>query len=211
MRTDALIRAMAADTTRARPPGPTLAVVVLGLAALAAAVFLPELGMRPDLGPALMRAAVMVKQVAPLLVAVGGFGAALRLARPGEGVGGWALALLAVPLMLAVAVGATMAALPRAGWHAAMMGSSNGQCLLWIVIMGLPLLAGTLWVLRAGASTRPALTGAMGGLLAGGTAAVVYSLHCTEDSPMFYAVWYVLAILCVALLGAVAGARVLRW
>lgn len=211
MRTEALIRAMAADTARGRPLGPTLAVAVFGLAAAAAAVFLPFLGMRPDLGPALMRAAVMVKQAAPLLLAVGGFGAALRLARPGEGVGGWAVALLAVPLMLAAAAAATMAALPRADWHAAMMGSSNGQCLFWIVAMGLPLLAGALWALRAGASTRPALTGAAGGLLAGGAAAAVYSLHCTEDNPMFYAVWYVLAIAGVALVGAVVGARVLRW
>ena len=68
-----------------------------------------------------------------------------------------------------------------------MMGQSNGQCLVFISLMSLPLLAGTLWALRRGASTRPALSGALAGLLSGGAAAVVYSLHCTEDSPLFYA------------------------
>ena len=77
--------------------------------------------------------------------------------------------------------------------------------------MALPLLAGTLWALRGGASTRPALTGAVAGLLSGGAAAVVYSMHCTEDSPLFYAVWYVLAILAVTVAGALLGSRVLRW
>ena len=80
-----------------------------------------------------------------------------------------------------------------------MMGSSNGQCLFFIGVMALPLLAGTLWALRRGASTRPGLSGALAGLLSGGAAAVVYSMHCTEDSPLFYAVWYVLAILGVDL------------
>jgi hypothetical protein len=211
MRTEALIRAMAADARPARALAPALAAVVLGLMAVAAAVFLPLMGMRPDFGTAIMRAAVMVKQVFPLLLLLGGFGAALRLAHPGEHVAGWLLPLLAVPVMLAATVATAMMRMPLAEWHPAMMGSSNGQCLFWIIVMGLPLLAGVLWALRAGASTRPALTGAAGGLLAGGAAAAVYSMHCTEDSPLFYAFWYVLAILAVTAIGAFAGARLLRW
>jgi hypothetical protein len=212
MRTEALIRAMAADVRPARAPlALVLLAVVLGLMAAAAAVFLPTMGMRPDFGTAIMRATVMVKQAFPLLLLVGGFGAALRLAHPGERVDGWLLLLLAVPAMLAIAVAAAMMRMPPSDWHPAMMGSSNGQCLFWIIVMGLPLLAGVLRVLKSGASTRPALTGAVGGLLAGAAAAAVYSLHCTEDSPLFYAFWYGLAILAIAAIGAVAGARVLRW
>ena len=75
----------------------------------------------------------------------------------------------------------------------------------------MPLLAGTLWALRRGASTRPALAGAVAGLLSGGAAAAIYAVHCTEDSPLFYAVWYSLAILAVTGLGAALGSRVLRW
>ena len=45
----------------------------------------------------------------------------------------------------------------------------------------------------------------------GGLATAVYAFHCTEDSPLFYAVWYVLAILAVTAVGALVGARALRW
>ncbi len=40
---------------------------------------------------------------------------------------------------------------------------------------------------------------------------MVYSIHCTEDSPLFYAVWYMLAILGASALGALLGSRLLRW
>jgi len=211
MRTDQLIQAMEADTTRARPMGGTLAVVMLGVTLAVAAVFLPMVGPRPDLGPSMMSIPVMVKQAFPILIALGAFGAALRLARPGMRVGGWALALLAVPVLLGLAVAATMMRMPPADWMPAMMGQSNGQCLGYIVVMSIPLLAASIWALRSGASTRPSLSGAVAGLLSGGAAAIVYSLHCTEDSPLFYALWYILAILAVAGLGALMGSRWLRW
>ena len=93
----------------------------------------------------------------------------------------------------------------------ALMGQSNRQCLVSIGLMSVPLLAATLWALRRGASTRPALSGALAGLLSGATAAAVYAVHCTEDSPLFYAVWYVLAILVATAIGAVLGRSLLRW
>ena len=86
-----------------------------------------------------------------------------------------------------------------------MMGQSNGQCVAFISLMSLPLLAASLWALRRGASTRPALSGALAGLLSGGAAAAVYAVHCTEDSPLFYAFWYVLAILGATALGALSA------
>ncbi len=104
-----------------------------------------------------------------------------------------------------------MRAMPASDWMPAMMGQSNGQCVGFITLMALPLLAVALWALRDGASTRPAVSGALAGLLAGGAAAVVYSLHCTEDSPLFYAVWYGLAVLIATGVGAALGSRVLRW
>ena len=211
MRTDDLIRAMAADTEPARPVAATLAAGLLLCAAVLAAMFLPAMGMRPDLGSALMRLPVVVKQAAPLLVALGAFGAALRLARPGMPAGGWVWVLTAAPLILALAVGGAMRAMPASDWMPAMMGQSNGQCVGFITLMALPLLAVALWALRDGASTRPAVSGALAGLLAGGAAAVVYSLHCTEDSPLFYAVWYGLAVLIATGVGAALGSRVLRW
>ena len=57
----------------------------------------------------------------------------------------------------------------------------------------------------------PGLSGALAGLLAGGVGAARYAIHCTEDSPLFYATWYGIAILLATGIGAVAGRRVLRW
>jgi hypothetical protein len=68
-----------------------------------------------------------------------------------------------------------------------------------------------LLVLRQGATTRPALAGAVAGLVAAGIAATFYATHCQNDSPLFLAAWYVLATLFVAAVGAVLGTRLLRW
>ena len=80
-----------------------------------------------------------------------------------------------------------------------------------ILLLSLPMLAASLWALRRGASVHPALSGAAAGLLSAGLGTGLYAFFCIEDSPLFYGVWYVLAILGVAALGALVGARLLRW
>lgn len=211
MRTDDLVRVLAADVAPEPGPRPRLVRGLAVGALVVAALSLPLLGFRPDPMAVVSSARVMLKQVLPVVLAVGAFGAALRLARPEGRVGGWGAVLAAVPLVLAVAVAAELVALPRAGWGAAMMGGTSRFCLVWVTLMSLPPLAGALWALRSGASTRPTLSGALAGLLAGGTGAALYAIHCTEDSPLFYAVWYALAILLATALGAVIGRRLLRW
>ena len=60
---------------------------------------------------------------------------------------------------------------------------------------------------------RPAIVDAhtpKGGLLAM-MAATLYAAHCTDDSPLFIAAWYSLAIAFVTVVGAVIGSRALRW
>jgi hypothetical protein len=54
------------------------------------------------------------------------------------------------------------------------------------------------------------LTGAVAGLIAGGIAATFYAAHCVDDSPLFVATWYTLALALVTLAGALAGRWVLR-
>jgi hypothetical protein len=211
MRTEQLIRAMTADTERTPPVGALLTSSLLPAMLVAGVGFAAVLGVRPDLGEALMQARVLVKQGFPLLLAAGAFGTALRLARPGIGAGRWPLALAAVPAVLALAVVTELFAMPAVDWGAALVGHSIGTCLPAIVLLSLPVLAGSLWALRRGASVHPAVSGAVAGLLSGGLAAGLYAFHCTEDSPLFYAVWYVLAILGVTGLGAILGTRLLRW
>jgi hypothetical protein len=68
-----------------------------------------------------------------------------------------------------------------------------------------------LFILRDGAPLRPALAGAAAGLVAGGLAATLYAAHCTDDSPLFVTTWYGIAVMVIAGVGALAGARWLRW
>jgi len=77
--------------------------------------------------------------------------------------------------------------------------------------MSMPLLAAALIGLRHGAPTRPAVSGAIAGLLSAGLAATLYASHCTDDSPLFVATWYTIATALVAAIGAAIGARVLRF
>ena len=81
----------------------------------------------------------------------------------------------------------------------------------FIPILSLAPLAIFLAVLREGASTRPVSTGALAGLLAGGIGAFFYAAHCPDDSPLFVASWYTIAIAAVTGMGALGGARWLRW
>lgn len=209
MKTDHLITVLSTDTKPGRHAA--LAPVLLATSALVALLFLPLLGLRPDALTALTRWPTLIKQGFPLLLAATAFAAVTRLSRPAARLGGLAVALCAVPALLAAAVVATLIALPPADWPAAALGQSALFCLTAIPLMSLAPLGASLWALRDGASTRPALTGAAAGLLAGGAGTAIYAIHCAEDSPLFYATWYGLAILIVTALGAVLGRRLLRW
>jgi hypothetical protein len=55
------------------------------------------------------------------------------------------------------------------------------------------------------------LAGAVAGLLAGGLAATFYAAHCFDDSPLFVATWYTIAIIILAALGALGGRFFVRW
>jgi hypothetical protein len=84
-------------------------------------------------------------------------------------------------------------------------------CLAYIPLIGIGPLAIFLLALRHGAPTRPALAGAAAGLLAGSIAATFYAAHCTDDSPLFVATWYTIAIAGLAVLGAAGASRFARW
>src|SRR5437879_11530362 len=91
-----------------------------------------------------------------------------------------------------------------------LVGNNSRLCRIAIPLMSLPLLAAALVGLRHGAPTRPAVAGAIAGLLSAGLAATLYASHCTDDSPLFVATWYTIATASVTAIGAGAGSRVLR-
>ena len=92
-----------------------------------------------------------------------------------------------------------------------LVGSNSRVCMTAIPLISLPLLAAALVGLRHGAPARPAVAGAIAGLLSAGLAATLYASHCTDDSPLFVATWYTLATVIVTAIGALIGSKVLRY
>lgn len=212
MKTEDLITRLAAEAPATAPISGgrvVMAGLLAGLPALA--LLLGLLGMRPDFMAAMAVPVTTLKMVLPAAIALLAGGAALRLMRPEGRVGlaGPALAGLALVALALVVWRLVVLSAPQI--PVALMGRTAPQCLF--LLLGLatgPFLA-VFWGLRAGASTRPALTGGLAGLAAGGAAATLYALHCPEDDPLFFVFWYGGAILLSGLAGMVAGARGLRW
>jgi hypothetical protein len=92
-----------------------------------------------------------------------------------------------------------------------LVGKNSSVCLVAIPALSLPILAGALIGLRHGAPARPAVAGAIAGLLSAGLAATLYAAHCSDDSPLFVAAWYTLATALVTAIGALIGAKLLRY
>ena len=168
------------------------------------------LGPRPDAATAIGSMRFEFKFVITLLLAGASAALVLRLARPAAVTAG-AIALAAVPVVLLAGVLAELVAVPRSLWEARLVGQNALVCMMSIPLFALPVLAAALYALRAGAPTRPGLAGIVAGLFAGGLGAALYAAHCPDDSPLFVATWYSLAIAAVALMGGVLGRWLLRW
>ena len=212
MKTDDLIAALSADApAMGRPIGRTVLVCV-GAGALAAAViFFVVLGMRPDISTAMETPRFIFKVLLTLTLLATALALILHLARPERVSPGWIAALAAAPILLIAAALIELVILPSDLWMPRLIGTNAMMCVILIPFLSaLPLVA-TLFALRQGAPTHPALAGAIAGLLSGGIGASLYATHCTDDSPLFVAAWYVLAIAFLALIGAIAGSRLLRW
>ena len=212
MKTDDLIRALAADSaTRPMPPGRALALALIPGVAIALGFHFAILGLRPHLFALLGEPRLLFKLCLTVLLAALSGVLVSRIARPGTGVRRSVLMLAIVPALLLVANLAELLVVPSTLWSQKLIGSNAIVCLESIPFLAAAPLAAALLALRQGAPEHPALAGAAAGLLAGAIGAACYATHCPDDSPFFVAAWYSLAIGFVAALGAVAGARLLRW
>jgi len=212
MDTDQLIRTLAADSAyRPRPVWLALTLALVSAAPLTIAIFFWRLGVRPDVMTAMHNPFFDLKFAVTLSLAIPAIAISLHLSRPEASLQGW-LWLLVIPVGLLVAGIAGEMMLPqRLPVVARLIGSNSRICLTAIPIMALPLLAAALIGLRHGAPSRPALTGAIAGLLSSGLAATLYASNCTDDSPLFVITWYSIATAMVASIGALAGNRLLRF
>jgi hypothetical protein len=212
METDQLIRTLAADSAhRARPVGMVLTLALLAAAPVSMAIFFASLGVRPDVMTAMHNPFFDLKFAVTLALATSGVAVGLHLSRPEASLHGWAWLLLIPAGVLAGGIASEMMLPQRLPMMTRLIGSNSRVCLTAIPLISLPLLAAALLGLRHGAPTRPALTGAIAGLLSAGLAATLYASHCTDDSPLFVATWYTIATALVAAIGALAGSRVLRF
>jgi hypothetical protein len=212
METDQLIRTLAADNTqRPRPVGFMLALALVAAAPVSILMFFMTRGVRPDVMTAMHNPFFDLKFAVTLALAVAAIMVSLHLSRPEALLRGWALLLLVPAGILAIGIGGEMMVPQRLPMMARLVGHNSRVCMLAITLFSLPLLAGALVGLRHGAPARPAVTGAIAGLLSAGLAATLYASHCTDDSPLFVATWYGVATALVAAIGALAGSRVLRF
>jgi hypothetical protein len=212
VKTGDLIRALAADSeVRAMPPGRALALALIPGIAIALSLHFAALGLRPHLLTLLGEPRLLFKLCLTFLLAALSGALVSRIARPGADIRRITLMLAIVPALLAAAGLAELLAVPAAEWGQRLVGTNAIFCLKSIPFLaGTPLVA-ALMALRQGAPEHPALAGAAAGLFAGAIGAALYATHCPDDSPLFVAAWYTLAIGFVATIGAAAGSQLLRW
>ena len=211
MKTEELIRALAADGARAVTPiGRTLWSALVVGALLSAALFLLILHPRPDIGQALVTVRFDFKLIVTACLAIASAVVLGYVARPTATAGHrWLLYL--PPVLLIGAVFVELAATPSAFWSERLIGHNAVHCLSLIPLLSLPSLACLFFALQRAAPLRPPLAGATAGLASGGVGAILYALTCPDDSPLFVATWYTIAIGLVATVSAFGGGRWLRW
>lgn len=212
MKTEDLIGALVADhATRAMPIARTLALCALAGASLTGLIFLWQIGFRPDLAVAGLTARFQFKLAFTITLLVPALVLTWYLSRPGAPPRAWLWALLIAPGALIVACVLELVAVPASDWAAKLVGSNARACLTIIPLLSLAPLAAILFALSRGAPTMQAFAGAMAGLASAALAAAFYASNCTDDSPLFVAAWYTIAIGGVTSLGALVGSYVLRW
>ncbi|WP_339106987.1 DUF1109 domain-containing protein [Thioclava sp. GXIMD4216] len=198
METENLIKALAADATA--PVTPHLwRRLFLGVMAsgLLMAIFW---GPRSGWSEAILAPEVALKQLLPL----GLSGVLLwSLTKPLEA---RRRPLAGAVLLLSLCAGLWGIALYEGG---NLWGRTWWQCLLSIPALALPI-GGVLFAgLRHRIEYDSTRSGFVAGLLAGALAASVYAIHCDDDGPAFYLLWYTAAILACGLAGRLAGRRLL--
>ncbi|MGV8937370.1 MAG: NrsF family protein [Allorhizobium sp.] len=213
MQTSDLINALKADAPK-RPPLPLGRIwwaAIVAATIFAAIAFFVLLGPRPDVSAAAHTVRFLFKFAVTLSLAVTAFCLLRTLSRPGSDAKAIAPWLILTPVLVGAAVLTELFVVPADQLLTVWRGSNAVLCMTFIPVIGLAPLGVFLAALSYGAPTRPTFAGAVAGLLAGGLAATFYAAHCPDDSPLFVATWYSIAIVGLAGLGAILGRRIARW
>jgi hypothetical protein len=212
MRTSDLIELLGRDV-QATAPGVVMRRLLAALAAGGLLTFaIVALGLRcQPLLAAAEQPWFWMKAAYTGLLTVAGAISVRRLSVPGAKIGAAPLAAaLIVIAMLALGTGQALSAAP-ASRLTLWLGHTWKVCSPLILLLAVPIYASLVAAIRTLAPTRPGLTGAATGFLAGALAATLYGLHCPEQAAAFVATWYTLGIAAATALGGLTGARLLRW
>jgi hypothetical protein len=209
MKTDDLLHMLGNDGVAEPLPNVVLwrwlvPAIVLSFGAMALGM-----GIRFPLAQSLLPPEILPKLVLPLVLGLLAAPLALRLAQPlarPRLAWLWAIPMLGLALLLYAYL-----TTPSQGRMMAFTGKTILPCLVSIPALSAPLLGAFLVALQRGAVVAPMRAGLVAGLAAGGLGTAIYALHCTEDSPLFYVVWYGAGIMITAGAGALIGRKILRW
>ncbi len=211
MNTEDLIDILSKDTTSVRSHWLSLPSVTLLAGVLSVGVMLVFMGLRLDWPSWQSWFSLAMKLILATTVLSMALYRLRSAFRPEVSLKG-SLKDFSVPLavLLVLALGSLIIRSPST-WEAAIRGETLLICITAIPLLSLPILAGTLWVLHKGAVSDAFRCGLLAGLIAGASAVLVYSLHCPEDDPAFYGIWYTFGVTGSMLIGGIVGKRVLRW
>jgi hypothetical protein len=210
VKTDELIIILSKDALPREGLRPNLVVGAAVGTLVAATLFFAGVGFRPDIAQAVQTIRFLFKFVVTISLAATAVLVSFRLSRP-DGDFRSSTALLVAPILLVCAVGIELLVLPSGEWMSKLIGHNARICLTVIPLLSIGPLICFIMVLQHGAPSNPGWTGATAGLAASGIAATLYASNCNDDSPLFVATWYPIAILAVSAAGYLIGRRVLKW
>ena len=211
LRTDALIKALAADV--AAPVRMSLrralVLAMIPAAVVSFALLLMSAGIRPDIAAAFVAGVVPFKLAVTLTLTVSAFLLAQRVSRPDNDP---QILYYALPPALLVGAGILFEVFAtRSGVDTRSLGNTPLACVSLVLLFSLPPLVAAFAVMRRGAARSPAMAGAAAGLFAAGVGASVYALHCPNDDAIYVGIWYGLAVAIAAGVGSLLGRKLLNW
>ncbi|MCM2395865.1 NrsF family protein [Rhizobium sp. S95] len=211
MKTDDLINLLAEDAPVSRSLTRGLAIALVSGALLSGLFLLATIGIRSDIAEAVQTLRVIFKIGLTFVLAATACNLVFRIGKPGVALRP-SVVLLFLPLVfLGAGVIAELFVTPAGEWKTALVGRYSAFCLVYIPLLSFVPLAAFLRALKGGAPENPVMAGAAAGLAAGAIGAAIYAWHCPDDSPLFIASWYTIAVAFVTLCGGLAGRSLLRW
>jgi hypothetical protein len=165
----------------------------------------------PALSNMVLEPMFWVREAYCAALALLGFDAVTRLARPGIRLGFAPVGVVTVVMVMWIFAATILMRSPAQNRSHLLFGTSAAVCPFLIALAAMPVFIAFLWVLRGLGPTRLRLAGAAAGFAAGSLGALVYSLHCPELAAPFLGTWYLLGMLIPTSLGAWLGPRLIRW